>query len=568
MDLFRRLQEVADLPGSALAAPTAGESGQSSDPDELREQLSATLLELAAVSSKYDALRAECSSLHEEYVAYKLKVQTWREQMKAARAQDRRTIELLRESGAGAGGESAGTHHHQENTSGLLATPDGRSSSGGGGGGVVVEGAYVHSLEEQVKCLKESLREYGNQRDQLTLEVEKLKESARNKLLSATSSPDPAAGLGGPQASSRGDSLETAKLSALLERSSEELAKAKHQVAELELANDQLQREAQKSNDLLLDALTKLREDAKAHGALAAGDAQQQYIRSLEEELEKWRSAATAADDLRAWRSDVAALTTGARPEQATERSVDASSPGHQLREVQQKLDQALEQVRQQAAVIDGLQEQLLGLESSTSIREESLDHLYSENRHLRIRLESAMADAEAAHIAAAEAETIRDRQHREMVQLQLAVEEHEALVAAAKNTNQALTKELHAAREAVRQAKAAEATLRASVTVPPLAASVLVTSDAPLAQPSEPMSMKLSHAQIANLQHHMKTAWDAVSSRQRAIWSNQKLRLYYVTGLLVCLVLLFSMYQSTVLTDEPECHEQLVRCMATLSAK
>jgi hypothetical protein len=538
--------------------------------------------------------------------------------MKAARAQDRRTIDLLRESSATGAADSGGAATADSSSAALTAatnsdkgTPDAKSSSGGGGG------VYLASLEEQVKVLKETLREYGHQRDQMALEVARLKEAARTTILQqleATTNATATATSGGglsagtataTAAAAAGDDGERHGGAALLllriqlEQTREELAASKSQVQELEHANDQLQQEAQKSNSLLLDAMTKLREDAVQRGSNAGGggtltdaamNGASQYIRDLESELEKWRSAATAADDLRQWRSEAASIGNGAASVKARTARTDREA-SDEVSKLQSQLDAALARLREAAVVVDAQQEQLAALEARASVQEESLDHMYDETRQLRQRLEAAMTDAEAARCAAALGEAALDAKQRQVTELQFAVEEHEHLAAKSRATTVALTKELNAAREEIRLAKAAAA---AAALVPGNSSSSRsISLDArnaeavavgihsqpeqaafPLShntttEPQQPFSLRLSYAQIAGIQLQVKTAWEAITSRQRVLWTNQKLRLYYVTGLFLCLVVLFSFYQSTVIADgEHDCKElfykeQLELCLA-----
>ena len=555
MDLLRRLQEVAELPGGSSVT-------ESLDAEELSEQLAASRTELQSITSKYDALRGECSNLQEEYTAYKVKVQTWREQMKAARAQDRKTIELLRDSSAGNGALSSSSSAPQPDGGDSIGTPDGRSISRSGGGvGELVEVAYVRSLEEQVKCLKESLREYGNQRDAMALEVDRLKETSRRQVLAA----------GGQELHIQGggveghldSSLDATKLAVLLERTTEDLRKSQRQVADLEQQNEQLQVESQKTNELLLEAMTKRREEARALEAHSSADAQQMYILSLEQELTKWRAAATAADDLRLWKSEVAAIgkqSPAAR--KPIDGEPDASRAGMIVAE--DKLREANEKLQEQQELIENLSEQLSSLEASAAVRDESVDHMYAENRQLRLRLETAISDAESAERSLGEAQSGLEDRAREVRRMQLELDERDLQLTTAKNANQQLTRELHSARDALRVAKADAAKVLA--VTPTAATAVRVQSgEEPnvAASGDEGASViKLSHSRISSLQAQMKTAWDAVANRQRAIWSNQKLRLYYVTGLLVCLVLLFTFYQTTALIDDPVCEEALSLCL------
>ena len=560
MDLFRRLQEVTELPGQS-----AGGAADALDAEELREKLASACADLAAMTSKYDALRTECGNLQEEYAAYKVKVQTWRDQMKAARAQDRKTIDMLRESAAGVNGLAVPADTHDTSGHlGVTGTPDGRSISRDGAAVASVEVAYVHSLEEQVKCLKESLREYGNQRDQLALELDKLKGVGRRQALmeaAASQQQDP-----GHTGHDDQDRPEVKRLLILLERTTDDLRKSERQVADLEQQNEQLQQEAQKSNELLLEAMTKRREDARALEAHAGSVAQQTYIRSLEQELDKWRSAATAANDLRHWKSEVAAIGTSPVARNPVTGPSDGGATTRHMEVVaalEEKLRDAMERLAQQNIIIDGLNDQLAVLESSSAVREESVDSMYTENRQLRLQLEALMADADAAERALGDACKAVEEKQAEVRQAQTALLERDQQIASAKAANQQLVKDLQSTRDALRIAKAeAAAAALASAAAPERPVKTDPAPDGPTDS-----SLKLSHAQISNLQNQMKVAWDAVASRQRAIWSNQKLRLYYVTALLVCLVLLFTFYQTTALADDAVCEESLVQCLQKLKA-
>ena len=148
--LFRRLQEVTDLTNASAtegatssdATRTVGEDsglpGSDASREELVEALKTLTRDLGIARSSIKAIKEEAKVQQDEFSAYKQKVTSWREQMKAARAQDRKTIDALREAQSAAKGV------------------DGAAKAAG------ESDAYVASLEEQVKVLKETVRDHAD----------------------------------------------------------------------------------------------------------------------------------------------------------------------------------------------------------------------------------------------------------------------------------------------------------------------------------------------------------------------------------------------------------------------
>ena len=180
--LLRKLQEVTNLTDTASTAPTAP-AAASSLPITVEEYCRSrgqSLEQMPAADAaiirgifqdwqqtdrSWTALKSECQAVQDEYAAYKLKVQSWRQQIKEARAQDRKTIELLRQQGGNAAAGSAPTGLPPAHVEGAASPSESRPAAD----------PYVTSLEEQVKMLKETVRETADRRDELSLELKRLR---------------------------------------------------------------------------------------------------------------------------------------------------------------------------------------------------------------------------------------------------------------------------------------------------------------------------------------------------------------------------------------------------------
>ena len=238
--IFRTLQEVTDMV-----------DGEPQDEDEgpLREKLLRTEKELQDVREKWEAMKAECLALSEEYVAYKTKVQTWRDQMKVARSQDRKTIELLR-------------------------AAQSEKNSPSGPEGTATNAAYVSSLEEQVRQLKESLRKYGDERDAMQVELWRYKDQLRQARLEISEAQERPPNAGSPSSADAAEDTDTTRparaksaheerLRSELEQQRDEITSLRQQVHELEQSNEQLLEEARQASHASLVQLKDHQEEIR-----------------------------------------------------------------------------------------------------------------------------------------------------------------------------------------------------------------------------------------------------------------------------------------------------------------
>jgi len=321
MDAFlRTLQDVADLPNQAAnqgrGNGDAGASGAGDDDvdsmtrEELVQALREAVRRATAAEEKAESLRAEATDINDQFGAFKVKVNTWREQIKQARAQDRKTIEALRAAAAASASSDA-------------------DGAGGEGGSAGVDKSYVTSLEEQVHALKETVRRHAAERDGLQLELDKVKARARAELQDAIDAAakakrddaDEHDGDGaGRQSETRaaseaherrregsvadgGDSATVAKLrskveelqaanrryAALVSQLEDDATAQKAKLDGQERANEVLTQELDQANNALTKAVADHAEQLKVARSEAQRTTSAQYAKDLEQELAQYR---------------------------------------------------------------------------------------------------------------------------------------------------------------------------------------------------------------------------------------------------------------------------------------
>lgn len=497
---FKKLQEVADLPTSvaedaqaslsqpaATAASTIDGARRSDAPtadedvdvDDLREMLRDCQRELQSVTIKWNDLRVESASMSEEYAAYKLKVQTWREQMRVARAQDKKTIELLRATGASSsssghpteggytgGGDAGGSPPPaQANLPSSSASTTSRS-----------EEVYTRSLEEQVRQLKESLRQYSDERNALTIELQRVKDAHRRELeasalvpaippqtppLSTGGEPHPSThappvgtAMGSNGASASIDADEVRRLKLLVESKSDALRQAQAEVKRLEQEHEHLIEEQHQSAVQLAATVEAHEAELRRVQQRLDVDKSAEYIRSLESEVRMWKTEALLAQKL----SGPASTSTGTAVAAA---AADRNHTDEALQALQQKWERTEETLVATKLALENrdtelqmLRSQMQQLEEENHLRDESLHRLILDCQEHELRWSQSRAEIQSLQTQRAELALEVELRNQDV---QLAREEGEVLrdrASQAQTQLQQLSRECSSVNEMLRQLK------------------------------------------------------------------------------------------------------------------
>lgn len=579
---FKRLQEVTELPGeSSVEAEAADEQSR----DELIEILAATRAELKEAQTRWQALRAESAATSEEYAAYKTKVQTWREQMRVARAQDRKTIELLRQTG---GGSNEETPSGSAGTSGSHA-PAAPSNT---------EEVYVKSLEDQVKQLKEAFRSASDERDVLKLELKRAKELHRSDLArlshqdashaDGASSPVRSHGDGDAATVATVSTAEWRKTVLHVETLEEDIKGLKQTIRELERHNELLTEEARQSAEVAAALQSSHREEVEAAKRLVDGDRQVQYIRSLEAEVRMWKAEAQIAKSgfstmLEADSASEAVGSSSARRSEVTDERIQALSL----------------QLEQKEATLQEMRLQMADLSVESSLREESIDRILGDCHVLELRLQAAQAEVGALHRTKAQLTEAVETGQQELLDRRREAEELSDRLAHTKAQLAQLSKDYSATNEQLRLLKldvarrmTSEHTAGAAAThSSPPAASLSAAGD-PAMSSHDASSLSSSaqntlrdlasllqrnrteHVQAVQLNVHR--VWQQLTAQRHLSLSKSLRRWHVMVVLFVLLVILFSLYQGVAVMDEEmmsggtmarrELETALATCRAELS--
>ena len=493
---FKKLQEVTELTTTSGASDNKAATSsavQDLTMEDLRETVHTLEGELHVLTSKYGALKSEAQSTQDDFAAYKAKVNSWRDQMKAARAQDRKTIEMLR------GTSSApfdATHHGASSPKVEMST----------------DAAYVVSLEEQVQVLKETIRGQAAERDKLQLDLGKLRELVLQK--GSNSTP----GIVGEAEVAVGASLR------------EELAQLRNQAEELEGHNAQLQREAVENHATLLNALERLKDANKDDGA-------SQYVKDLERELYLYRKGG---------QKDSTPQVSGNKSQDEAQGTNVAQQHECELRRVaEERVAQLDEEVRE-------MQCQRQALMAEASLREDCIDQSYDELRMLKGEmdtLDSFAKECRAAHHA--------DMERNKETQEALIHANNEVEILRCDYSTLSLKmikiqKELANRSELVCHLKKEVFVLTAAQQEHHVSVGT-AEHGGPAAGSSVSMDETMTQYYMISSMR-WKKAWEMLKSRNIEMWSTTRIRVYGFT-VVVCLVfvLLFSFYQSLPLLEHAE---------------
>lgn len=571
--LFKRLQEVADLPNSASPQP-AGAAGSADDvatldTEELIERVKAAEARAATSDALVETLRKEASELNDQYSAYKVKVNTWREQIKASRAQDRRTIEALR----AAAGNGAGEDGDAPNA------------------GAAEAAAYAASLEEQVKLLKETVRSHATERDELQMENARLKERAMQDLRKGVEG-DAAAAASTDDVSEQGEAQQRlARYAQLVEDLERDVAAAKKRTDELERANEQLTKEADEATSALAAAVETHTRQLKEVESLSSRSTTVQYAKDLEAELKAYRRQVTDLQrDLDTARASGPVAAMGARevslgsgdaatppahsPSQAAP-PVAATLPAGQ-RDVEELLARRTTQLEQANVDLADARSHLAELEAESGIRDDTVNELFAENKALRERTLQMTADLEATKSALAERTAELKQSEDASADTNIRVAELSAALDQMHRTQAKLQRELSEKSEALRQMKlldlqrqtqAASAQQRHSA-----AAALAAHPDVQQGGIDIPDTSKHSAAeqQAATTDSIIMArlnamSWSAQYKRYmdvgRTVVSSARLRSYAVAVAFMFLVLIFMYSQSAVIHEDQANIDLLRRC-------
>lgn len=601
--LFRRLQEVTELPsslGSAADAPDATtdhsrlpplEDDDDLDADELAEQLREARRDAAEYQTKWESLRTESSKLNEEYAAYKTKVQTWREQVRVARAQDRKTIELLRNSNASSGGATSSADH-DGNVEGPTTTVAGPSSTSANGSST--EAIYVSSLEEQVRTLKDAVRQGNDERNAIRLEFKRAQDHHQEELrkLSEVSS---SVGTVMTQASSNPNEQQggavattahaTMVLQMRIDAKDVEVHQLRQNVEELERQNEALAEEARS----FADAVQRLESAHTAQLSQTQGlldeHRQVQYIRSLESEIRMWKAEAQAA---RVGLTPIATSSSSLKDETHSSSSPSAANAVEEemmsLRLVLQDKEELLKDIRAQMA----------DLSVEASLREESIERMFNDCREIEEQLMSKQAEIaavcrdrdawqhrseEAERVARemkSEAEDLADKLVVTQGQLSKLSKDHTQvgdvlrslrLQLAAAATAAAASSPSHSG-----AGNKSDAGGRASVAAgDDIGGNDSSTASFAASLVSEVANVLSSRAhQLRNVsaaQEQVHRFWTDMMARRRTLWTNTRWKVNLLVVLFLFLVLLFSFYQGLSAIDESSVEEALKKCEGELKA-
>lgn len=585
--LFRRLHEVADLPNSVSASSSAHEAGTSEetamDAEELIEAVREARRLSDAYKCKWEALRTESAQLNDEYAAYKAKVQGWREQVRIARAQDRKTIELLRNSS-----QNGGSTRGEEGRGGEM---DAAAPSHGGGpvGGNSTEAVYVSSLEEQVRQLKEVIRQGNEDRSGLRVEVKKLQEQHREALIRLSDLSTPS-NVSSDAATNDSKQSVAALVQLRLDAKDLELQQLQRTIKDLELQNEVLAEEGRLSADAVHRLESAHHEQLSKTQGLLDEHRQVQYIRSLESEVRMWKAEAQAA------RVGLTPMDSSPSNHDASNGADDGeggSSTSFADRRVrsesaeQQQLVQLLRaQVAEKDDVLREIRVQMADLSMEASLREESIERMFSDCREFEQRLSMKQDELLEARKEAESWQLRCEMSERECREIKRESEDLFDRLSLTQGQLAKLSKEHAQVGEALRglrlqlamqgnggapKAAAAAGSLSADVTPSPDASQPNSDNTFAYNLVSEVANLLSSRThQLRNVraaQEQVHHFWTELVAKRRAMWSTTRWRLHLLIVLFLLLVILFSFYQAIGAMDETSVEETLRRCESDLKA-
>lgn len=584
MDVFfKKLQEVADLPNSPQPHGSPGESdatinerpvehvNENSSRSELIHALRFADSEKKAAEKRIAEITKEATDIADEYAAYKLKVSSWREQIKQARAQDRKTIETLKEAAARTSAEN-----NQAN-----------SMVGGSGASItesMVPASYATTLEEQVRVQKETIRDQAQQRDILQLELTRLKEKQRKEVLEASERTGE---------NSEGDAQ-------LIKQLRSEIVDLQRRFDDSEKMKEKLRIEVDDAHTTLTDAISKHEQEVASLKSQLSSDAKATYIKDLEAELNSYRKRVESLELEKAEMSAIQAATVHASNDVIVDRenggtdsatsqekantkefnnqseSVAAGSIQKfrtQLEQYERELSQARQEIERlkntnkgQQKTIDELREANAALSAECAIRDDNLSEMYGEARDVRgeVAVLSQKLQKLSEDVASAKLETDTQKE---------LVEERDTLIteleSRGKETASQLARALHdlaAKCDEVRSMKLEEARRKVEAAAAGAAATVvansipkIVTSGTPPPTPIMPVEFRhRSHREIFENSIHFA----------RSVWASNRLRWYAIVSVLVLLTMLFSFSQAAVLAQDEATTEFLKKCKDLLGKK
>ena len=495
MDFFRKLQEVTDNVVSLPAggSPTVGEVA-----DLDAEDLTTVRRRAVAAESLVQKIREEARTLNEEFAAYKTKVKSWREQVNAARHQDRKTIEALRQAGAtdvSAGGPQCLLHAN-------------------------VDAAYVSSLEEQVRSLKETIRDISDSRDKMQTDLTSRLNETQAELR---------------ELSTRSGSTATTEASA---------AAAAAYIRRLE-SDVVAGREAMEVLERKVDALNRdLTESATAHTAAVASyerrlarmadeSSAQQYIKTLEAELKAYRKHGPVQEQEA---PSTAASLEATPPSMGVRNESAALATCRQVvAEVSNELRVARDEIERLKHRHEEYDVEMELARTEASLREEAIDDAFKECHELRAsltavqrRCDDTMAETlSLKHDAAERARAFAEQQDR--------LADANASMESMQKTVTRLHREIAEKNEAHRRAK-----------LDLLKTAVAGAQDSALVpMPSIEAPRAITHAS----QPASVTQFAGSGARTKAVfaylWSSPRLRAYTVTGICIVMFVLMRMAEN-----------------------
>jgi predicted nucleic acid-binding Zn-ribbon protein len=617
---FRRLQEVADLPNQVASSGRRGEdsSGGATDPTEamsredLVDALGAARQRAAAAEETAANLRREASEINDQYAAFKVKVNTWREQMKAARTQDRKTIETLRAAAGGAPGDDGADHTAKKAT---------------------VDATYAASLEEQVSVLKETVRRHAAERDEVQLELERLKARSKKEMQEAADAAvraaddakvHPGAGAGGAGATVAASLLEDAqsglrRYASLVQQMEEDAELLKQKLHSQERANEILTQDLDNANSALAKAVADHAYQLRDAQSDAQRTTSARYAKDLEAELQAYRrqladvqqqlldSHAELAD-LRAGRvagtpppsgavqnSDVPAGTAPPFKPQSpvvsstTAMMADPSMSGLatqrrlQLRveEVEHELATKTRELRAAREEAERLELNMREVEAEGSIREDTLNSVFAENKVLRERVDALRSDLDRDASSIAQLErAIHDREAA-VADTNARVEEMAKALDTAQKQVTKLQRELSEKADAVRQLKLAELQRqtddRVRLQVNGHAARTHAAGGPSPATPgAEAIASRsaldgaAAEAMLSARLHSLKvpSRYHRFITPAHHVWTNARIRNYVIAAAVLLLLLMFMYTQSTAIEEDAATVELLRHCKEMLKGK
>lgn len=602
--LFRRLQEVTELPtisggdgssdgGNAASNLPGLPPLEELDSEELAEQLRESRRDAAEYQRKWEALKSESSRLNEEYSAYKTKVQSWREQMRVARAQDRKTIELLRNSSVAVPASSptiVASDHGDENdaASGAGSVAAGAGSSSGGS----TEAIYVASLEEQVRHLKDAIRQGHDERGALRLELKRAQDQHQEELKRLSELPLPPGNSEKGSADSNKEAMvagvpathTTMILQMRIDAKEAEVQQLQRTVHELERQNEVLSDEARSCADSVhrLEA-AHLAQLSQAQGLLDE-HRQVQYIRSLESEIRMWKAEAQAAragltpmfpshnDDISNDASTSAAV--GAAPSKPSGELLEEMSG---LRAALLEKDELLKEMRSQMADVS----------VEASLQEESIERMFNDCREMEERLMSKQEEVQAAcrdrdawqyrcesaELSSREikrdAEDLADKLCVAQSQLSKLSKDHTQVGEVLRGLRLQLAQQQPSGKNESGVGSGNEPSSNAAASTLHNDAGSTASYAATLV--SELTSVLSSRAhQLRNVsaaQEQVHRFWTDMMTKRKALWTNTRWRINLMVVLFVFLVILFSFYQALGAFEESNIEDALRKCEVELKA-